>query len=144
MKECEIYSQADFERFTAMQHALFSKGFKPFIIIVKAIKDHVSRQQQKYIYGIVYPHLKAQLVENGYDSVKDMDEDDFDYFLRQMFYFKTIITSKGKTKLPKRLSFGLGKKEDVIGYIDNLLKFGANIGVHIPSPQDDWYERNDK
>ena len=143
MAEAEIYTPADFTRFVTMVNASISKQpiFKPFIVTLKGVKDEVSRQQQKYIHGVVYPHLRTQLIENGYVCVKDMDDEDFDYFMRGMFYFKIVLTSKGEVKIPKRLCFGIGKKEEVVGYIDNLLRFGAEIGVHIPSPQSmEWYD----
>lgn len=143
MKEYEIYGVNDFSRFTEMLKKQIQRdsSFKPFTITVKAIKDHVSRQQQKYIFGICYPHLKAQLLENGYESVKNLNDEDFDYMLRGMFFFKTVITGKGEQHIPKRLKLGVANKNDVIGYINDLLRFGEQLGVLIPSPQDDWYTK---
>lgn len=141
MKEIEIYSMNDFQRFinAETKNILKNGTFKPFVLTIKAIKDRVSRQQQKFIYGVLYPNIKQGLLDTGHESVKQMDNDDLDYLLRQMFYYKTVATSKGEQRILKRLSFGLGKKEDVICYIDSLLRFAAQIGVYIEAPQDDWY-----
>ena len=146
MRDFELYSMVDFERFCNLMRSSFKKQpqFKPISISVKEVKDQVSRQQQKYIYGVVYGHLRAQLIENGYKEVKDLDEHEFDYMLREMFYFKEVRTSAGTKKIPKRLCFGIGKKDEVCRYIDNLLMFGDQIGVLIPSPTEDWYSKTNQ
>lgn len=140
MKECEIYGLNDFRRFVDMMNLqVVKEKFKPFVITIKTIKDHVSRQQQKYIFGVCYPHLRAQLIENGYEEVKNLSDEDFDYMLRGMFYFKTVITSQGEQHIPKRLRLGVANKDEVISYINSLLDFGARLGVLIPSPTDEWF-----
>ena len=146
MREFDLYTSADFERFVNLMRGQMQKQvrFNPVSVRVKNITDHVSRQQQKYIFGVVYEHLRAQLIENGYKEVKDLDEHEFDYMLREMFYFKEVHTSAGTKKIPKRLCFGIGKKDEVCRYIDNLLMFGDKIGVLIPSPTEDWYSKTNQ
>ena len=146
MRDFDLYTLADFERFVNIMREKVMKQprFKPMSVNVKDIKDHISRKQQKYIYGVVYEHLRAQLIENGYKEVKDLDEQEFDYMLREMFYYKEVQTSAGTKKIPKRLCFGIGKKDEVCRYIDNLLMFGDKIGVIIPSPTEDWYSKTNQ
>ena len=146
MHDFEIYTLTDFERFVNIMREKVMKQprFKPMSVNVKDIKDHISRQQQKYIFGVVYEHLRAQLIENGYKEVKDLDEHEFDYMLREMFYYKEVHTSAGTKKIPKRLCFGIGKKDEVCRYIDDLLMFGDKIGVLIPSPTENWYSKTNQ
>ncbi len=143
MTEIEIYTLSDFERFYRSKVSEIARKanakFPAFVLTVKAIKDRVSRQQQKYIFGVLYPNIRQGLLDDGYETVQNLDADEFDYLMRQMFYYKTILTKKGEQKVPKRLSFGAGKKEDVCRYIDSLLRFGSQIGVYIEAPSDDWY-----
>lgn len=128
-----FYNIADWQRFIDMKTGKLEKHFKPFTIEIKSF-DAVSRNQQEYIFGVIYPLLKQALVDAGYEDVKNVTDDQFDYFLRGMFYFDIVKTSKGEVKLPRRLNFTKGKKEEVSHYIEDLLAFGARLGCYIPSP----------
>lgn len=129
-----IYKLSDWQRFAEAQTTKLKNRFKPFTIEIKQL-DAVSRAQQSYIYGVVYPHLKAALLEAGYE-IQNITDDQFDYFMRQMFYFDVVNTAKGSTKIPRRLNFAKGKKDEVTGYIEDLLAFAARLGCYIPSPDD--------
>lgn len=132
MPKCEIINLSDWARYVeAMNNKLQSK-FKPFEVETKDIKDSVSRAQQSYIFGTIYPRIKQALIDAGYD-IRSLDDDEFDYFMREMFYYKIVKTSKGEKKIPKRLCFVKGKKDEVSLYIDDLLKFASRVGCYIPS-----------
>lgn len=134
--KASILNITDWERFVEAKNNKLLALFKPFTIEVKEIKDAISRNQQCYIYGVVYPNLKSGLLDASYDSLKNISDEQFDYFMRSMFYFDIVETGKGEQKLPKRLTFGKAKKDEVTGYINDLLQFGAKIGVYIPSPNE--------
>lgn len=129
-----IYKLDEWKRFSDMQTTKLEKRFNPFTIEIHRL-DAVSRSQQSYIYGVIYPHLKEALTDAGY-NIKNITDDQFDYFMREMFYYDIITTSKGEKKIPRRLCFSKGKKEEVTKYIEDLLAFGAQLGCYIPSPTD--------
>lgn len=132
MPKLTILNVTDWARFVEATNAKLKKNFKAFEIETKDIKDMVSRKQQSYIYGCVYPRLKQALLNAGYE-IQNISDDQFDYFMRGMFYFDIVKTSKGETKIPRRLCFEKGYKEDVSQYIDDLLHFAAKLGCYIPS-----------
>lgn len=134
MKE-NILNISDWVRFEEFLNNRFQSSFKPVTIEVKEIKSTVSRNQQCYIYGVIYPRLKQGLIEAGYE-INNITDEQFDYFMRGMFYFDLVTTKKGEHKLPRRLCFDKAHKDEVTGYIEDLLKFGAKIGVYIPSPNE--------
>lgn len=138
MKET-IYKMSDWQRFAEMQTIKMEKRFKPFTVEIKSF-DAVSRSQQEYIFGVVYPHLKQALFDAGYEEVKNVTDEQFDYFMRGMFYFDIVKTSKGEVKLPRRLNFEKGKKNEVSKYIEDLLAFAARLGCYIPSPTPPTYQ----
>ena len=125
----------DWTRYTEAMTNKLKLKFKPFEIEVKSIKDAVSRNQQCYIYGVIYPRLREALLDAGYD-IRHIDDDQFDYFLRGMFYYSIVTTSKGEHKIPKRLCFDKGHKDEVSGYISDLLDFASKLGCYIPSSID--------
>lgn len=134
MQKIEILNLTDWQRWSQALTTQFKYGkFKPFEIEIKDIKDSVSRNQQSYLYSTVYPLLKQGFIDAGYD-IRNMDIEDFDYFMRKQFYSKRVVTSKGEEIIPKRLCFGKGKKDEVSVYIDQLLRVAAKIGCYIPSP----------
>lgn len=132
MPKVDILNITDWGRYIEAMNNQFQKGFKPFEIQIKEIKDSVSRKQQRYIFGVIYPRLKQAFISAGYD-IRDLEEEEFDYFMREMFHYKIIQTSKGDKKVPKRLNFAKGKKEEVSVYIDKLLSCASRLGCYIPS-----------
>lgn len=138
--ELDILQKSDLERAIPFIQTKYSTDFKPIVITIREIKDKISRAQQKYLFGVVYKYLRQGLIDAGYSSVKLLDDDEFDYFLRGMFHYKTVETSKGATKIPKRLCFGKAHKDEVCLYIDELIRFGAKIGTFIPSPTNELYQ----
>lgn len=132
MSKCEILNMSDWARYVDVMNNKLQKSFKSFEIETKEIKDIVSRAQQSYIFGQIYPRLKQALIDAGYD-IRSLEADELDYFLREMFYYKVVQTSKGEKKIPKRLCFTKGKKDEVSLYINDLLKFASRLGCYIPS-----------
>lgn len=53
-----ILNMTDWYRYTEAMTNKLSRKFKPFDIDVQVIKDTISRNQQRYIYGVIYPRLK--------------------------------------------------------------------------------------
>jgi hypothetical protein len=137
--EVEIRTAQDLTSFNSALQAKFTGDFKPLAITVKQIKDEVSRRQQRYLFGIVYPALKQGFIDKGYE-IQNLTCEQFDYFMREMFFFDVVKTSKGDKKIPKRLAFGKGKKEEVRKYIDELLMTGSKLGMYITSPDKDMFE----
>lgn len=128
-----ILNMTDWQRYVEAANNKLGHAFKPFTIETKEIKDAISRNQQCYIYGVIYPHLKEALLSAGYE-IQNITDDQFDYFMRGMFYFDVVRTSKGEQKLPRRLCFSKAHKDEVCGYINDLLMFGSKLGCYIPSP----------
>ena len=126
MPKMTILNTTDWTRFVEATNRKISQTFKPFEIETKDIKDMVSRKQQSY------PRLKQALLAAGYE-IQNITDDQFDYFMRGMFYFDIVKTSKGEVKIPRRLCFEKGYKEEVCQYIDDLLHFAAKLGCYIPS-----------
>lgn len=131
-----ILNITDWQRYVEAMNYKLQNKFKPFDIEAKVIKDTVSRNQQSYIYGVVYPRLKQGFIDAGYNEVKSLEEEEFDYFMREMFYYKIVQTRKGEKKIPKRLNFSKGKKDEVSGYISDLLHLASKLGCYIPSSID--------
>lgn len=130
----------DFKNFLDRQVEKMKDTFKPFTIEKKLIKDPVSRKQQSYLFGVVYPALKAGMIEQGREDIRRIDDEDFDVLCRTAFYFKLIETDKGIVKLPKRLCLGKACGQEVKTYIDNLIQFAAEIGIYVPSPHEDIFQ----
>lgn len=130
----------DFRNFLDNQVEKMKDNFKPFTIEKKLVKDPVSRKQHGYLFGIVYPTLKAGMIEQGREDIRRIDNEDFDVLCRTAFYFKLIETDKGVVKLPKRLCLGKAYWEEVKTYIDDLIQFAAEIGIYIPAPHEDIFQ----
>ena len=130
-----ILNPVDWMRYTEAMTNKLKMKFKPFEIEVRVIKDTVSRNQQSYIFGVIYPRLKQALVDAGYE-IESLEEEEFDYFMREMFYYKIVKTRKGERKIPKRLNFSKGKKDEVSNYISDLLSLASKLGCYIPSSLD--------
>ncbi len=127
-----ILNISDWHRYVEAMNNKLTRHFKPFDVETKDIKDTVSRNQQCYIFGAIYPRLKQALIDIGYEDLRNITERQFDYFMRGMFYFDIVRTSKGETKIPRPLNFEKGKKGEVSGYIEDLLQFASKIGCYIP------------
>lgn len=132
MTKILILNPEDWRRFVEAQNSKLRKSFKPFEIEAKTVGDMVSRKQQSYIYAAIYPRLKEALIDAGY-SIQNLTENQFDYFMREMFYSDIVVTSKGEKKIPRRLCFDKAHRDEVSKYIDDLLHFASQIGCYIPS-----------
>ena len=132
MTKILILNPEDWRRFVEAQNSKLRKSFKPLEIEAKTVGDMVSRKQQSYIYAAIYPRLKEALIDAGY-SIQNLTENQFDYFMREMFYSDIVVTSKGEKKIPRRLCFDKAHRDEVSKYIDDLLHFASQIGCYIPS-----------
>lgn len=132
MTKILILNPEDWRRFVEAQNSKLRKSFKPFEIEAKTVGDMVSRKQQSYIYAAIYPRLKEALIDAGY-RIQNLTENQFDYFMREMFYSDIVVTSKGEKKIPRRLCFDKAHRDEVSKYIDDLLHFASQIGCYIPS-----------
>lgn len=132
MTKILILNPEDWRRFVEAQNSKLRKSFKPFEIEAKTVGDMVSRKQQSYIYAAIYPRLKKALIDAGY-RIQNLTENQFDYFMREMFYSDIVVTSKGEKKIPRRLCFDKAHRDEVSKYIDDLLHFASQIGCYIPS-----------
>lgn len=132
MTKILILNPEDWRRFVEAQNSKLRKSFKPFEIEAKTVGDMVSRKQQSYIYAAIYPRLKEALIDAGC-RIQNLTENQFDYFMREMFYSDIVVTSKGEKKIPRRLCFDKAHRDEVSKYIDDLLHFASQIGCYIPS-----------
>lgn len=115
-------------------------NFKPFIIEKREIKNSISRNQQCYIFGIVYPTLKAGLVEQGREDINRLSNDSFDTLCRTAFFFELVETEKGVIKIPRRLCFNKAHHEEVATYIEDLIRYATQSGIYIPEPHENIYQ----
>lgn len=129
-----IINLTEWQRYVQAMNTKLLHRFKPFDIETKEVKDRVSRNQQAYIFGVIYPRLKQGLIDCGYE-IENITDDQFDYFMREMFHSDVVKTTKGEKKIPRRLCFSKAHKDEVTKYIDDLLRFASQVGVYIPSTE---------
>lgn len=107
MTKILILNPEDWRRFVEAQNSKLKQSFKPFEIEAKTVGDMVSRKQQSYIFGAIYPRLKEALIDAGY-RIQNLTENQFDYFMREMFYSDIIVTSKGEKK--SRVAYAMTRR----------------------------------
>lgn len=99
------------------------------------IGEHKSRrsdQQNRYLWGAVYPAITQHL--EGWDS-----DDVHEYCLGEYFGWETVIGLGKKRLRPIRRSSKLSKFE-FIGYVEFIQRRMAEHGIVIPDPDPDYAE----
>jgi hypothetical protein len=98
-------------------------------VVVEAWKPRRSDQQNRYLWGVVYPAVLSGGELDGWDS-----EDLHEYFLGECFGWETLEGFGRKRVRPIRRSSRLNKQEfaDYVGFIQRK---AANLGIYIPDPE---------
>jgi hypothetical protein len=108
-----------------------------WVVEVKEHKPTRSTQQNRYLWGVVYPTiLKAGKLE-GWTA-----EEVHDYCLGEHFGWETV-TGFGKRKVrPIRRSGRLNKQEfsDYIAFIQRRM---AEHGIVVPDPDPEWFLKDE-
>lgn len=111
----------------ALEDLPADKGYR---VEVHEHKSRRSDQQNRYLWGVVYPAITAWL--QGWDS-----DDVHEYCLGEHFGWE-VVTGLGKKRLrPIRRSSKLSKFE-FMGYIEFIQRRMAEHGIVIPDPDPDY------
>jgi hypothetical protein len=96
-------------------------------VVVESWKPRRSDQQNRYLWGYVYPQFLAQL--DGWDA-----EDIHEYFLGECYGWETLEGFGKKRMKPIRRSSRLSKQE-FSDYVAFIQRKGAELGVFIDDPE---------
>jgi hypothetical protein len=98
-------------------------------VVVEPWKARRSEQQNRYLWGLVYPAFLAHL--EGWDA-----EDVHEYFLGECYGWETLEGFGRKRMKPIRRSSRLNKQE-FSDYVAFIQRKGAEMGVYIEDPEGD-------
>jgi hypothetical protein len=96
-------------------------------VVVEPWKPRRSEQQNRYLWGLVYPAFLKHL--DGWDA-----EDLHEYFLGECYGWDTIEGFGKKRMKPIRRSSRMSKQE-FSDYVAFVQRKGAEMGVYIEDPQ---------
>lgn len=103
-------------------------GGRGWLVEVRAWKRTRSSQQNRYLWGCVYPHIMKHL--DGWEA-----EDVHEYFLGEHFGWETL-TGLGRRRLrPLRRSSKLTTVE-FNDYVAFIQRKAAELGIYIPDPNE--------
>ena len=124
-------------QYTLMQSWLIqqiSDPEKTYWITVEVYRKKRSREQNAYLWGVVYPTIQTAIQES---RGEDYSCDDIHEWFRDKYLPKRVITIKGETKVARPSTTTLDVKE--FGeYLDRIICFCAENGIVIPDPE--WKE----
>ena len=103
-------------------------------IEVREHKPTRSTQQNRYLWGAVYPAILAQGKLDGWTS-----EEVHEYCLGECFGWETVSGFGRKRIRPLRRSSRLNKQEfaDYVAFIQRRM---AEHGIIVPDPDTEWYD----
>jgi len=103
---------------------------KAWLVTVEEYKPRRSTQQNRYLWGVVYPALLAHL--DGWEA-----EDIHEYMLGECFGWETLQGFGRRRLRPMRRSSRMNKQEfsDFVAFIQRK---AADMGVFIPDPDQDY------
>jgi hypothetical protein len=99
---------------------------RAWAVMVKEHKPKRSNQQNRYLWGVVYPEIMKHL--KGWDA-----QDVHDYLLGEHFGWETIEGFGRRRLRPLRRSSGLTKRE-FAAYLEFIQRRMAELGIFIPDP----------
>lgn len=103
---------------------------KAFRLELEEHKARRTNQQNRYLFGVVYPALLAHL--DGWEA-----EDIHEYMLGECFGWETLQGFGRRRLRPMRRSSRMNKQEfsDFVAFIQRK---AADMGVFIPDPDQDY------
>lgn len=108
------------------------KGKTRAIITIESEGRNRSEQQNRYLWGVVYPILAET---TGY-TVEEIHE-----YGKSRFLEPKIINIKKKAIYITRSTTEL-TTSDMVEYVDKLIVLAAELGAHVPSPEESGYISN--
>jgi hypothetical protein len=102
-------------------------------LVVRPYRLKRSNPQNDYMWALYDFIIRRGGVEMEGWTTKDLHE----YFLQQHFGSRIITFMGDKKRVPLRRSSKLNKQE-FTDYLEFILRFMAERGVYLPSPEDDW------
>lgn len=122
---------ADRERVVENLHSFLMTAVpgKPLKVTIQVATKRRSDEQNRYLWGVVYPTILQSSEELGGWSSEDLHE----YFLGEIYGWDTLAGFGRKRLRPIRRSSGMSTVEfnDFIGQIQRRM---AEQGVFIPDP----------
>ena len=107
-------------------------GEKKVSITIENLRSHRSVSQNRYLWGVVYPLIADT---TGYT------ENEVHEWAKAQYLKPHVVTVAGRvreiTKSTTELSVG-----EMVEYIENLISLAAELGVHVPSPEEAGYISN--
>jgi hypothetical protein len=102
-------------------------------LVVRPYRLKRSNPQNDYLWA-----LYDFIIRRGGVEMEGWTKDDLhEYFLQQHFGSRIITFMGDKKRVPMRRSSRLNKQE-FTDYLESILRFMADRGVYLPSPEDDW------
>jgi hypothetical protein len=105
---------------------------KKVSVTIENLRSHRSLQQNRYLWGVVYPIIAEA---TGY-TVNELHE-----WARAQYLKPRVIEVAGMTRNVTRSTTELSKGE-MVEYVDELIRLGAELGYHVPSPEEAGYISN--
>jgi hypothetical protein len=101
--------------------------------VIRPYRVKRSNPQNDYMWA-----LYDFIIRRGGVEMEGWTKDDLhEYFLQQHFGSRIITFMGDKKRVPLRRSSKLNKQE-FTDYLEFILRFMAERGVYLPSPEDDW------
>ena len=105
---------------------------KAWRVTVAEQKRHRTTQQNRYLFGVVYPAI----IRGGGEALAGWDAHDLhEYFLGECFGWETVEGFGRKRMKPIRRSAKLSTLEfsDFVGFIQRK---AAELGIYVPEPNE--------
>jgi hypothetical protein len=97
-------------------------------VVVELYKPRRSDQQNRYLWGVVYPAL----INSGVEEFQGLVPAEMHYvLLGACFGEKTVKTIGGTRRLPNKTSSKLNKAE-FCEYVDWIQRIAGGFGVYVP------------
>lgn len=105
---------------------------KPWKIEIAQYQKRRSDQQNRYLWGVVYPAFCKVL--DGWDA-----EDVHEFLLGEHFGWETFDGLGRKKVKPIRRSSKLTKVE-FAEYVDHAIRIAADHGIYVPAPEEGEFD----
>lgn len=116
------------ERLTKMLHALPTA--KAWVVEVSEYHPTRSGNQNRYLFGVVYPTILAAGKLEGWDK-----DDLHEYYLGEHFGWERLDGMGRPRVKPIRRSSKLTKME-FVAFTDFIMRKAAEMGIYVPAPNE--------